>query len=198
MRDGSPVAAIDEVDRPGTTAGAIDWPTPTRLPIGPLVNYGYEGTVLLPVPVDVARGFAAPSLEVRLRAGWLVCKVECLPQSGDFSLRLPTAASTVAHAEQFERARAMQPRRLPEAAVRASVDSQALALEVAGLPASLRGKEVRFFAGDAGVIDHAGALVQRWEGERLHLRVPLSAQRSDSPARRRPAPAAARSLRSRS
>jgi thiol:disulfide interchange protein DsbD len=32
------------------------------------------------------------------------------------------------------------------------------------------------------VIDHAGALVQRWEGERLHLRVPLSAQRSDSPA----------------
>ena len=167
---------------PGTSAGAIDWPTPTRLPIGPLVNYGYEGTVLLPVPVDVARGFAAPSLEVRLRAGWLVCKVECLPQSGDFSLRLPTAASTVAHAEQFERARAMQPRRLPEAAVRASVDAQALALEVAGLPASLRGKEVRFFAGDAGVIDHAGALVQRWEGERLHLRVPLSAQRSDSPA----------------
>ena len=25
---------------PGTSAGAIDWPTPTRLPIGPLVNYG--------------------------------------------------------------------------------------------------------------------------------------------------------------
>ena len=44
----------------GASAGAIEWPTPKRLPIGPLVNYGYEGTVLLPVPVDVAPGFAAP------------------------------------------------------------------------------------------------------------------------------------------
>ena len=33
----------------GSVAGAIEWPTPSKLPIGPLLNYGYEGTLLLPV-----------------------------------------------------------------------------------------------------------------------------------------------------
>jgi thiol:disulfide interchange protein/DsbC/DsbD-like thiol-disulfide interchange protein len=166
----------------GTSAGAIEWPTPERLRVGPLVNYGYEGTLLLPVPVAVAPGFAASSLEVRLQAEWLVCKVQCLPQSGEFRLSVPAGASTASHAEQFERALAMKPRPLPDGSVRARVDARALALDVDGLPASLHGKEVRFFAGDAGVIDHAGAIAQRWEGERLHLRVPLSPQRSGSPA----------------
>ena len=37
----------------GFQAGEIDWPTPQRLPIGPLMNHGYEGKLLLPVRVDV-------------------------------------------------------------------------------------------------------------------------------------------------
>ena len=47
----------------GTSPGAIEWPTPKRLPVGPLVNYGYEGTLLLPVPVTVA-----PDLPRRARS----------------------------------------------------------------------------------------------------------------------------------
>jgi thiol:disulfide interchange protein DsbD len=31
----------------GVTAGDIAWPTPKKIPIGNLANYGYEGTVLL-------------------------------------------------------------------------------------------------------------------------------------------------------
>ena len=71
--------------------------------------------------------------------------------------------------------------RLASGSVRATVDTQALALDIAGLPAELRGKAIHFFAGNAGVIDHAAPVSQRWDGERLLLRVPLSAQRSDSP-----------------
>jgi thiol:disulfide interchange protein DsbD len=41
----------------GVTAGDIAWPTPKKIPIGNLANYGYEGTVLLPVPLTVAPGF---------------------------------------------------------------------------------------------------------------------------------------------
>src|SRR5438874_13694777 len=29
---------------PGWKAGAIQWPRPKRLPVGPLMDYGYEGT----------------------------------------------------------------------------------------------------------------------------------------------------------
>src|SRR5688500_12474073 len=32
---------------PGWRASDFTWPTPHRLPVGPLVNYGFEGDVLL-------------------------------------------------------------------------------------------------------------------------------------------------------
>jgi DsbC/DsbD-like thiol-disulfide interchange protein len=35
---------------PGVSAGEIAWPTPRKFPIGNLANYGYDGTVVLPVP----------------------------------------------------------------------------------------------------------------------------------------------------
>ena len=38
---------------PGYSAGPIQWPPPKRLPIGPLLNFGYEGEVLHLVDVFV-------------------------------------------------------------------------------------------------------------------------------------------------
>ena len=37
----------------GYTAGAIQWPAPERLPAGPLMNFGYEGEVLLLTDIGV-------------------------------------------------------------------------------------------------------------------------------------------------
>ncbi len=36
----------------GISAGEIAWPVPRKIPIGTLANYGYENTVLLPVPLQ--------------------------------------------------------------------------------------------------------------------------------------------------
>ena len=35
----------------GFEPGEIAWPTPKPQPVGPLMNFGYDGTLLLPVPV---------------------------------------------------------------------------------------------------------------------------------------------------
>ena len=44
----------------GWSAGAIQWPTPKRLPVGPLMDYGYEGKLWLlqklTVPADAKAG----------------------------------------------------------------------------------------------------------------------------------------------
>ena len=40
---------------PGWKAGAIQWPRPKRLPVGPLMDYGYEGTPWLLIHADRAR-----------------------------------------------------------------------------------------------------------------------------------------------
>ena len=73
----------------GVVAGDVEWPTPRKLPLGPLMNYGYEGTLLLPVAVTVPPDFKADTLSVKLRAEWLVCKDVCIPEEGEFALDLP-------------------------------------------------------------------------------------------------------------
>ncbi|MFZ5550953.1 MAG: protein-disulfide reductase DsbD family protein [Pseudomonadota bacterium] len=165
----------------GADAGEIAWPAPHKLPVGPLVNYGYEGVLLLPVPLKLAEGVGDRGLEVALRADWLVCREVCIPESGEFRLKLPAGASVATHGAEFEQALSRVPAALASGSAKGSVQGQGLAVEVAGLPAAWRGQPVEYFAEDAGVIDHAAKPAQRWEGDRLLLQVPLSPQRSESP-----------------
>ena len=169
----------------GVTAGEIEWPTPQRLPQGPLMNHGYEGDLLLPVALTLAQGFREATLQVRLHAEWLVCKDVCIPQSGDFALSIPARALRPVHLEYapaFAHARAAMPQAIAGASAVARVDASALAVSVTGLPPAWQGQAVEFFAEDAGVFDHAAAIEQSWDGSQLALRVPLSAQRSESPS----------------
>lgn len=78
----------------GAEAGPIQWPKPAVQPIGPLVNYGYEGRVALlmdlTVPADASVGGRfKPVAEVR----WLVCKDVCIPEQVTLGLDLAVAAA---------------------------------------------------------------------------------------------------------
>ena len=169
----------------GTSAGEIAWPTPKRLPVGPLVNYGYEDKLLLPVPLTVASDFKGESLTVKLSAQWLVCKDVCIPQQGEFVLRVPAQATTAAQAPLFNAAWAAQPKDVTQAKVSAELTDGAKALRVAigGLPAALQGKDLAFFAETAGVIDHAAKVKGAWDGATWRAEVPISAQRFESPSK---------------
>lgn len=169
----------------GVAAGDIAWPTPSRLPIGPLVNYGFEGKLLLPVPVTVAPDFkGGESIDVKLSAQWLVCKDVCIPQQGDFALRVPAKATTAAHTALFDAAWAAEPKDQASAKVSAELvdDAKALRLAIAGLPADLQGKELSFFAEVAGVIDHAAKIKGSWDGSTWKADVSISPQRFESPS----------------
>jgi thiol:disulfide interchange protein/DsbC/DsbD-like thiol-disulfide interchange protein len=77
------------------TVSGIDWPTPRRVPEGPIMTYAYTGDLLLPVTVTSAKNEAvAPAKNenvtiVRAHANWLVCHDICVPEEGDFTLNLP-------------------------------------------------------------------------------------------------------------
>lgn len=167
---------------PGVEAGEIDWPAPQRLPIGPLTNHGYEGTVLLPVPITIPANFSGASLDVKLRADWLVCKTECIPESGEFTLSVPAQAATVDQRQAFEAAWAARPETLSATRATAKVDAGQLVIDVRGLPAELRGRQAEVFSELGGVVDHAAAVTQAWRDADWQARVPLNAQRSESPA----------------
>ena len=54
----------------GVTAGDLAWPTPQKIRIGSLANFGYEGTVLLPVPLTISKAFAPAAGADRCDSRW--------------------------------------------------------------------------------------------------------------------------------
>lgn len=166
----------------GITAGDIAWPTPKKIPIGTLANYGYEKTVLLPVPLTVAPGFAGTQLQVKLKAAWLVCRKECIPQEGDFALSIPVKSSTAASGEEFQAAFKASPKSLPTGASQVAVAERAIQVSLAGLPAALQGKTLEFYPETGSVIEPAAPWQQAWKGAVWTASVPLSGQRTESPA----------------
>jgi thiol:disulfide interchange protein len=81
----------------GYTVSDFDWPAPKRLATGPIVNFGYEGDVLLPATLTVpANAAVGSSVTLKGKAEWLVCKDVCIPEDGEVSLTLPVVARVAA------------------------------------------------------------------------------------------------------
>lgn len=77
----------------GLRAGAIEWPAPSRLPLPPLMDYGYEGEVLLPVRVETISGLTLGGeavLAAEVKA--IVCREVCIPAKTQLALSLPVRA----------------------------------------------------------------------------------------------------------
>ena len=180
---------------PGVVAGDIAWPLPRKIPIGNLANYGYEGTVLLPVPLTITPEFQpAPlvdTLDVQLKASWLVCRQECIPQEGEFALKLPLRSSTALHGAAFDAALASQPVAVEGAhQVTPTENGQRLTVRVAGLPPSLHGQMLELFPETPNVIVTAARLgsapdahtwTQRWDGPVWTADIPVSPDRAEAP-----------------
>ncbi len=166
-----------------TTAGAIAWPTPQRMTIGSMVNYGYSDTVLLPVPLTIEKGFipsATGDVEVRLSASWLVCRQECVPQDGQFVLTIPAKGSTASNGAAFAANLALTPKALEKGSAQAQLVDNALAVKIEGLPATWQGKTLQVFAETMNIVEPATATqpsVQAWNNGVWNATLPLSVQR---------------------
>ncbi len=82
----------------------MEWPTPHKLPYGPLTNYGYEGTVItlqnLTLPTTIPTG----PFEISGTVNLLTCYDICIPESHDVSIRFNNGGAAqsdlIAKAEQ--------------------------------------------------------------------------------------------------
>lgn len=171
---------------PGLKAGEIAWPVPHRLPIGPLMNHGYEGTLLLPVPLTVEQALPEQPLTIALRADWLVCENVCIPEGGDFSLKLPAGvgrAAWVRDAALFEKAFAQQPVSWPGARAAARADAQGLQLDLQGLPPQWQGRRLSVFPTAAHVLSPSVEPQAAWGAAGAwSARMAYSPQRLDQPS----------------
>jgi len=175
----------------GMHAGPIQWPAPKAIPVGPLVNYAYEGEVLLLTDIASAGDSAADkTVTLAARADWLVCKEICIPEGADLALTLPVAAkgSAAATASADPRwssaiaaTRASIPRPLQGWNVSAKARGSTVDLVLAPAPGAAvpadPGK-LRFFAYSAGQIEPSGAQELSRDGAIWTLALPVAVQRS--------------------
>jgi thiol:disulfide interchange protein DsbD len=182
----------------GLQAGDIAWPLPKKFPIGTLANYGYEGRLLLTVPVTVGADFRFPDtgpLTIGLQAEWLVCRQECIPQEGRFTLNLASAATQTPHPASFESAQKLSPKPMAQlqqggtwitgGQATLSADARQITLRVHGLPVGWRGQTLSAFPVTANVVHNAAVQgkdwTQNWQGAVWTAQIPVSEERGDSP-----------------
>ena len=88
----------------GITVGPMQFLTPKRLPVGPLMDYGYEGTAVFPFAVKsekltpIADATTPTTRKIQAHVRWLVCREVCLPGKAflGVDLLLSTTRSTQA------------------------------------------------------------------------------------------------------
>jgi len=78
----------------GVKAGLIQFPAPKRLPLGPLMDFGYEDEVLFPVTLYVDSTLKPGSVvHLAAKVSWLVCRGSCIPGKADLELNVPVVGS---------------------------------------------------------------------------------------------------------
>ncbi|HMI96508.1 MAG TPA: protein-disulfide reductase DsbD domain-containing protein [Micropepsaceae bacterium] len=147
---------------PGWTAGEIQWPYPKRLPVGPLMNFGYEDQVALLTDVK-APADAKPGDKATLSADvmWLVCADVCIPEETHLSLPLAVAATAppadAKAAALFAEARAKLPHVSPWPAIYDAGDKRFALLIQSPELATAKPRETAFYPYTDGMVEAAAA-----------------------------------------
>jgi thiol:disulfide interchange protein DsbD len=72
----------------GMTAGPMQFPAPQRLPLGPLMDFGYEDQVAFPVTLTASPGMKPGKVHLDAKVDWLVCASVCLPGKAHLGIDL--------------------------------------------------------------------------------------------------------------
>ena len=72
----------------GITAGPMLFPIPSRLPLGPLMDFGYEDEVAFPVQLTAASALKPGPIHLDAKISWLVCREVCIPGKAHLGLNL--------------------------------------------------------------------------------------------------------------
>ncbi|GGA61055.1 thiol:disulfide interchange protein DsbD [Edaphobacter acidisoli] len=72
----------------GITAAPMQFSIPTRLPLGPLMDFGYENSVTFPIQITAAPDAKPGHIHLDAKVDWLVCREVCIPGKAHLGLDL--------------------------------------------------------------------------------------------------------------
>ena len=162
----------------GWKSGAIQWPYPKPLAIGPLLNYGYEDEVVLLTELTPPPNAAAGSAAIKARAEWLVCKDICIPEKGELDLTLPVSALEAplnprsrAH---IEHARSMLPGQAPGWKFESGISGPALVVRLTPPPGVAAPAKALFFPERENLIETAAPQKLTRDGRSIRIEMKLA------------------------
>jgi thiol:disulfide interchange protein len=79
----------------GVSAGPIQFPAPKRLPLGPLMDFGYEDEVLFPITLNVSKLAQTGDVVLHAKVDWLVCREVCIPGKAELETTAVASADMV-------------------------------------------------------------------------------------------------------
>ena len=71
----------------GLSASEILWPGPERIPVDPLMTFGYNDEVILLTAISSSETVKFP-LTIEAKIGWFTCKDICIPQEGKVDITI--------------------------------------------------------------------------------------------------------------
>jgi len=77
----------------GITATPIEFPAPKRLPLGPLMDFGYESQVVFPFTFQVDKTAKIGPAVLHAKVDWLVCREVCIPGKAELDQAVHVVAS---------------------------------------------------------------------------------------------------------
>jgi DsbC/DsbD-like thiol-disulfide interchange protein len=154
------------------TAGPLLFPVPDLFETPPLASFGYKDDVWYPVKMVAGGGVSAPRVSLRVRAEWLICREECLPEAADFTVNLETGR-TIVNAADSARVAAYALARLPlpppDWDARAVFDDDEVTLSWDVGESFSENQSAYFFPAVQGVLMHAAPQTLGAAGDRARL-----------------------------
>ena len=139
----------------GITAGPMQFPAPKRLPLGPLMDFGYEDEVLFPLTLNVAKTTKPGPVVLNAKVDWLVCREVCIPGKAELEVSRAvgsTPGEVASDRDIFNRLIGRLPTPLPAA------DKAAFQPTAAGFRATVetgqRETQAVFFPEDQDILDN--------------------------------------------
>jgi DsbC/DsbD-like thiol-disulfide interchange protein/cytochrome c biogenesis protein CcdA len=146
---------------PGVTADAFAFPAPRRLPLGPLMDFGYEQQVSFPLSFQVSDAAVLGPAQLSANIDWLVCREVCLPGKAALSItRSIVPTGTTVAIDPLAKATvdaglASLPRALPSGAIQHfMVSKQGITLAVTF---GTQTAHAQFFPADPSILANAAA-----------------------------------------
>jgi thiol:disulfide interchange protein len=143
----------------GITAGAMQFPPPSRLPLGPLMDFGYENEVVFPIQLQVSGNVKDGPAVLDAKVDWLVCREVCIPGKAELEVKLhmlpgqpAVTSSSGTDAELLQRWYKLLPDALP-AADKAVFQPTQTGFRL-GIVTNQRETQAAFFPEDQNVLDN--------------------------------------------